>query len=144
MKCPKGMIIRNGYHTRSYTRKNGTRVKSKKIKSKCIKSRGLPGKTSLRYRGSKKGIGKLKSGELGKHGYHSIKNMGQSSRHIALKRAINDYGVKKILKKLNAIRVYQKNTSPKISKLFYEDMRWIRKKYDDEFKGQWKSSALFK
>lgn len=143
MKCPKGMIVRNSYYRHSYTKKNGTRVKSKKIKAGCIKSRGLPGKTSLKYRGKKKGIGKLKSGELGKHGYYSIKQMSVLKRRMALRSAINEYGAKMILKKLNAIRVYQKNTSPQISKLFYQDMRWVRKTYDDEFKGEWKSSSLY-
>lgn len=138
------MIVRNGYYRKSFIKKNGTRVKSRKVKAGCIKSRGLPGKTSLKYKGTKKGIGKLKSGELGKHGYYSIKTLNKKKRHTALNSAISEYGASMILKKLNALRVYQKNTSPKISSLFYQDMRWIRKKYDNQFKGSWKTSALYK
>lgn len=90
-----------------------------------------------------KGIGKLKAGQLGKHGYHAIKTMKAPRRHVALRSAIAEYGAKMILRKLNAIRVYQKNSNPRVSKLFYNDMRWVRKTYDREFKGSWKSSALY-
>jgi hypothetical protein len=134
MKCPSGMITRNSYKRKQFINKKGTI-----IKSRCIKSRGLPGKTSLRN----KGIGKLKSGELGKHGYFNVKNIKMSKRRKALSSAIDDYGAQMLLKKLNALRVYQKNTNPKISSIFYQDMRWLRKKYNHQFKSHWKSSSLY-
>ena len=143
MKCPKGMITRNSYKRKQFINKKGTIINSRKVNAGCIKSRGLPGKTSLRYKGRNKGIGKLKSGELGKHGYFNVKNTKMSKRRKALSSAIDEYGAQMLLKKLNALRVYQKNTSPVVSSIFYKDMRWLRKKYNHQFKSHWKSSSLY-
>ena len=142
-KCPKGYIIRNSYIRNPFTKKSGAHVSKKVISAKCIKSRGLPGKTSNRYKGPNKGIGPLKKGELSKHGYTSIKNMGVRKRHKALDSAVKEYGSPMILKKLGAIKTYQKNKSPQVSELLYSNMKWLRKKYDGEFKSSWKDSSLF-
>ena len=143
LKCQKGFIVRNGYLRKGYTRKNGTKIKKTHIKAKCIKSRGGPGKTSLRFKNGK-GIPPLKRGELGKHGYKKIKTLGVRKRHKALSLAIKEYGSKKIFGKLGALRTYQKRTSPEISKLFTDNMKWVRKKYDHDFTSSFKDSALFK
>ena len=146
MKCKKGYILRKGYTRKAYTRKNNTKVKSKYIKPNCIKSRGLPGKTTDKFidkDGTVKGIGKLKKGELGKHGYHKVKTLGVRKRRKALDSAIKEYSPHKILRKLGALRTYQKNTSPENSRIFQDNMIWLRKKYDKDFKGSWESSALY-
>ena len=135
--CPKGYIIRNSY-TRTLKGKKTT------VLAKCIKSQGLPGKTSNRYQGANPGIGKLKKGELSKHGYSQIKNLSKTKRHRYLDSAIKEYGSPKILKKLGAIKTYQKNKSPEVSRVLYDNMRWVRKKYDDDFKASWKDSNLYK
>lgn len=137
IKCPKNLIKRDKYKTK----------KGNYVPSRCIKNRGLPGKTTLRYYNKKTGkvtgIGFLKKGELGKHGYHHIQQLSKQKRHSSLTKAVEEYGAQKILKKLGALRVYQKNTSPKISNIFYEDQKWVRKKYDNQFQSDLKNSKLY-
>jgi hypothetical protein len=134
-KCPDKFIKRASYYRKS-SKKNKTYVHET-----CIKSRGLPGKTSLRY--GKNGIGPLKKGELGKFGYHGLEELSKSERYSSLKKAVSKLGAPRVVRKLGAIRTYLKNTSPKVSNIFYEDQKWVRKTYDDEFKGEYKNSALF-
>ena len=52
-------------------------------------------------------------------------------------------GAPRVVRKLGAIRTYLKNTSPSVSKKFYEDQKWVRKTFDSEFKGDYKNSKLF-
>lgn len=141
--CPKGYIIRNSYVRNPFVKKSGKQVAMKVVSAKCIKSQGLPGKTSNRFKGPNKGIGPLKKGELSKHGYTNIKDMGIRKRHKALNSAVKEYGSPKILKKLGAIKTYQKNKSPGVSELLYSNMKWLRKKYDGDFKSSWKDSSMF-
>ena len=142
LKCPSGMIVRNGYTRKGFVKKNGSRVNTIKVPSSCIKSRGLPGKTSDRYKDGK-GIGPLKKGELGKHGYHKVKELGIRKRRKALRGAVEEFTALTIFKKLGAIRTYSKNTNPEVSRIYLEDQRWVRKTFDDHFKGSWKTSKVF-
>ena len=150
-KCPEGFIKRVSYY-RSSSNKTKTKAKSKKktrkrtyVHEACIKSRGLPGKTSLRYGrdGKPAGIGPLKKGELGKYGYHHLDKISKTERKQSLRLAVEKMGAPRVIRKLGAIRTYLKNTSPKVSAKFYEDQKWVRKTFDDEFKGDYKQSALF-
>ena len=43
----------------------------------------------------------------------------------------------KILKKLGVLRTYHKNKSPNLSVKYYDNMKWTRKKFHDQFKGDW-------
>ena len=86
----------------------------------------------------------LKKGELGKHGYKDIKTLSVKKRHVALDKAIKEYGAQKVLKKLGLIKTYQKNKNPKVSNLLMDNMKWSRKKYNSDFKSSWGNSALFK
>ena len=142
IKCPPYYIVRNAY-TRK-TKKYKTKIH---VKEGCIKSRGLPGKTSLKYidkkTGKTTGIGALKKGELGKYGYHNVINITPTLRHRYLKNIVREYGARKIVNKLGALRTYLKNTSPKHSSIFHADQRWVRRVYDSEFKGSLKNSKLF-
>ena len=49
-----------------------------------------------------------------------------------------------VLKKINALKTLQKRTNPEIAKTFGDNLKWIRKTYDDQFKGDWENSAFFK
>ena len=142
LKCKKGFILRKSYRRKSYTRKNGTKVKSKYIKAKCIKSRGAPGKTSNKFK--TKGIPPLKKGELTKYGYHNVKSLGVRKRRRALTSAIKEYGASKVLRKLGVLRTYHKRTFPSLSSKYYDNMKWTRKKFNNQFKGDWTKSALYK
>jgi predicted DNA-binding WGR domain protein len=86
----------------------------------------------------------LKKGELGKYGYKDIKTLSVKKRHMALDKAIKEYGAQKILKKLGLIKTFQKNKNPKVSNLLMDNMKWSRKKFNSDFKSSWKNSALFK
>lgn len=144
LTCPDGYIVRNAYIREAYTRTNGTKVARKLVPAKCIKSQGLPGKTSDRYKGKNKGIGPLQKGELSKHGYVKVKTMPVRKRRKALDGAIEEYGAMKVLKKIGAVKTYQKNKSPESTRVYMDNMRWLRKKYDNQFKSSWKDSNLFK
>jgi hypothetical protein len=71
----------------------------------------------------KNGIGKLKKGELSKYNY-SLKST-KLSRHRALNKAIKEYGALSVYRKLNALAVLSKNTSPPTSKTAKADRNWI-------------------
>ena len=134
-KCPNTYIKRSSYLTRSKTY----------VHESCIKSRGLPGKTSLRYGGpdKPKGIGPIKKGELGQFGYHHLEQLSKSKRQTSLRKAVRKLGAQKIVRKLGAIRTYLKNTSPQVSNIFYEDQKWVRKTFDNDFKGNYMKSKLY-
>lgn len=113
MHCPSGKI-----HRVAYTKKNGVHVRGS-----CIKDVGNPGKG---LPSGEKGIGKLKKGELGRYGYTTTAKA--SVRHRALNKATRKYGALSVYRKLNALAVYTKNTSPRSSKTAKADRNYIGKK----------------
>jgi hypothetical protein len=97
-----------------------------RVNATCVKDRGLPGKG---YQGKGPGIGKLREGELSQFGYSGVSKLSESQRHAALKKAIAQYGALDVWRKLNAVAVYTKHTSPVVSRVFKSDMAWIRSSY---------------
>lgn len=92
----------------------------------------LPRTTPLRNRistgkGRTRRIGALKKGLLTKLGYSVNKNA--STRHRAVDRAVKKYGKLSTLRKLNAVRVYTRRSSPTKSRAFKSDVRYVQKKY---------------
>lgn len=81
-------------------------------------------KTTMR---NSEGIGELKHGDLEKRGY-SVKK-SKTSRHSALRKVVKKEGALSTFRKLNAISVYTKNSSPTKSKTFKKDRNWIRKTF---------------
>ena len=118
--CPAGYIKRASFMR--YTKKG----KHSLVPEQCIPDIGLPGK-GYRYGGP--GIGKLRKGELSKHGYTNVGELSVAERHSALTEAIKEFGSLGVWRKLNAVKVYTKNTAPHISSIFSEDMDWIRTKF---------------
>jgi hypothetical protein len=114
-KCGKGQIRRVSFTRRS---KSG---KISRIRSRCVRNLGLPGKGVQR-------IGTLKKGLLSKYGYASQKNI--ADRHAALKKAVDAYGALSVLRKLNAVAIYTRRTSPAISAIFKADMKWVRSSFE--------------
>jgi len=106
--CKTGHILRKGY-----TRKTGVRVAAT-----CVKDMGAPGK-------GKDLIGPLKHGELSQFGYNTSKTV--RSRHIALNKAVKKYGQLSVSRKLNALAVYTKRTSPNTSKRAIADRMFVSK-----------------
>lgn len=117
-------IRRKGYHRRGYTKKSGVHVKGTYVPPTNIPDVGHPGKgvqgTGL------PGIGPLKKGELEAVGYSRSKSA--RSRHTALNAAIKKYGGLSTYRKLNAVAVYTKRTSPAASKTFKADRNYIGRK----------------
>lgn len=117
--CPKGYIPRASYVR--YT-KYGKHVL---VPEQCIPDIGAPGKG---LRGGP-GIGPLRKGELAKYGYSKVPLLTVAQRHAALAKAVKEFGSLGVWRKLNAVSVYTRRTAPGVSKLFKEDMDWIRTTY---------------
>jgi hypothetical protein len=141
IECPTGYIMKEGYMREGFTKKNGTKVRAVLVKPTCIKKKGLP-KKFVPPKG-KPGIGPLKQGELSSHGYSNVKSLNQSKRRKFLNSAIGEHGSKMVLKKLSALKTLQKRTNPEAAQIFHNNSKWLRKKYDDDFKASWTTSKLF-
>lgn len=117
--CHKGTILRKSYIRYS---KKGARIF---VKEGCIRDIGAPGKG---FRDGP-GIGPLRKGDLSKHGYSRVASMSKEVRYSALKKAIEEYGSLTVWRKLNAVYIYTRRASPSNSRIFKEDMDWIRSVY---------------
>jgi hypothetical protein len=111
-------IRRKGYTSRR-------KGKTIRVRSARIRDVGAPGKGVMGT--GAPGIGKLKEGDLSSLGY----SVGQkaSTRRRAVDRAVAKYGKLSALRKLNAVAVYTRRTSPKKSKTFKSDVRYVQKRY---------------
>ena len=127
-KCPKGSISRKSY----LYRKKGSK-KSIRVKASCVKSKGLRSKGKKTHRV----IPKLKKGGLTKYGYSVHESA--TSRHNAIKKALKAYGYSNLIKKLNAIKVLSKNTSPKNSRIYGNDIKYIQRISGSKSKSRRKS-----
>ena len=119
-RCSRGTIRRN-----SYTRTSSSGTKTR-VLSACIKDVGLSGKG---FQGEGPGIGKLEKGDLSKFGYEHVVKMSASDRHTALTKAVNEYTSLTVFRKLNALYVLTKNTSPAASILFHRDRNWVKRTF---------------
>jgi hypothetical protein len=118
--CPKGTILRAPYVR--YT-KRGTHVR---VPAACIPDVGAPGKGLRSTKRNRPGIGPLKQGNLTRYGYAKIAGMSQDARRTALRKAVAAYGSLTVWRKLNALSVYTRRTSPDTSKKAKADMDWIK------------------
>ena len=76
-----------------------------------------------------KGIGPLKKGELGQFGYHNVLKVPMVKRHSMLDKAVHKYTALTIFRKLNALYVYTRRSSPGSSAIFFADRNWVREQY---------------
>jgi len=118
--CPPGKVRREGY---TATRKKKTligrllkRGTTYRVKASCVKDRSSSGV-----------IGPLKKGDLTSKGYSATDSASQ--RHAAIAQAVGAYGRLSTLRKLNAIAVLNKTTSPSRAKTFKTDRDWVKKTY---------------
>lgn len=119
-RCPTGYIKRAAYMR--YT-KRGTHSL---VPEACIKNVGAPGK-GLRMGGP--GIGPLRQGELARYGYSRVATLSVGERRAALKKAVAAYGSLTVWRKLNALSIYTRRTSPATSRTVKSDMDWVRATY---------------
>jgi len=71
-------------------------------------------------------IGPLRRGELKQFGYTNVTTLSTEKRHKALKQAVAIYGALAIFRKLNAVYVLTRKTSPGSSAVFKMDRDWVR------------------
>lgn len=55
--------------------------------------------------------------------------MKTGRRHIALAAAVKAHGALSVFRKLNAVYVYTRNTSPSSSAIFKADRDWVKAQY---------------
>ena len=82
-------------------------------------------RTAWQKRTGLKGIGPLKQGLLKKVGYSVTAS--KTRRHAAVKRAVKKYGKASTIRKLNAVAVYTRKSSPAKSRAFRADMKFVQK-----------------
>lgn len=122
-KCKQGEIKRASYTRQAYTRVDGVKVRKSFVPASCIKDRGLPGK-------GKKLINITDTGFLRDHGFSVAKSAKE--RRSALIKAMNDVGeggYSKVIKKLNAVAILNKNTNPEMYRKLRSDMKYLQQKY---------------
>ena len=122
--CPPGKIRREGYTAtrkkKSFIGRLLKRGTTYRVKPTCVKDRGAK-------RIGPAVIGPLKKGDLTSKGYAATDSASQ--RHAALAQAVGAYGRLSTLRKLNAIAVLNKTTSPSRAKTFKTDRDWVKKTY---------------
>jgi hypothetical protein len=85
-------------------------------------------KGHIRLKGTRKcvkGIGKLRKGDL--LGYHAT--LPLSERRTILRKAVAKHGALSVFRKLNAIYVYNKASSPSSSVTFLADRNWVKRTF---------------
>jgi hypothetical protein len=132
--CPPGKILRKAYvrrfrtnvRQRGYTVKRGSqlyraypRSTSTVVQAACVKDRGLAGK-------GPQSITPLRKGELKKYGYSFRKS--DLERHEALRKAVKEFGVLGVYRKLNAVAKLAVRAVPKASSIFKKDRDWVRRR----------------
>lgn len=120
-RCGSGKILRG-----PYVRILSKSGKRSYIPAACITNRGAPGKGLA---SGKPGIGPLRSGDLERFGYTNVTDLSQARRHIALAAAVREYGSLTVWRKLNAVYVYTKRSSPESSRIFKADRDWVNATY---------------
>ena len=107
-KCSKDKILRKSYKTK----------KGIKVPPTCVKDMGKPGKGPKLFE-----IPEEDKGLLGGFGYTLKKK--HEDRVKAIKKAIKEYSILKILRHLNALRTLQKSNEKYFKKLD-KDVKWIQ------------------
>ena len=117
--CPAGKIVRNPYVR--------IRIGQRQyVPAACVKDMGNPGKG---IPSGAPGIGPLRKGNLRRFGYTGVRYMSESRRHMAIAAAVKMYGPLTVWRKLNAVYIYTKKTSPESSKVFKADRDWIKERF---------------
>jgi hypothetical protein len=140
LHCPPGKVERKGYvrrfgktiMQRGYTVKRATgqeyHIKPEKssiyVKPSCVKDKGDP---SVKPPGPGESFGILRKGELKKHGY--VFREPRHVRHVALNKAIKEFGPLGVYHKLDAVAKLSKYSVPRASRVFREDLEWLKRNY---------------
>lgn len=131
VECPPGMIMRNPSVRKSFHRRSGTKVHSARIGATCIKDVGKPGKGKMTI------VLDPEDHYLSEFGYEQVSKLTKTQRMAALKRLMDYFIPIKgeqatmtyIIRALNARYVLNRNTNPKIAKIFKADQRTVSEMY---------------
>jgi hypothetical protein len=134
-RCNTGHILRRGYTRGSYNRKKGTHVRHALVAPGCIKKRGK----STRIHGEPSTRIFIDEDDhfLSEYGYHDVETKTKEERHQSLHKLISHFLPIKgematynyIIKALNARYIVNKNTNPKVARIFKIDQRVISAEY---------------
>jgi hypothetical protein len=123
-KCGPGQIMREGYYIKTHPShtKSGkvTSVKSHWVSPGCIES---PLGRSTK---GPKLITLMEKDVLKPFGYENVESISKSSRHTALKKAIQSVKPLSIYRRIIAIATLNKNKDAKLYKILREDADWIK------------------
>lgn len=101
-------------------------MRGSRVSARMIHDVGAPGKWRYEHMGAP-GIGPLQKGLMSNMGYNV--NAKAKTRHMAVDKAVKKYGKLSTLRKLNAVAVYTRRTSPVKSRKFKSDVKYVQKKY---------------
>lgn len=121
--CPMGMIVRNAYDRKAYTKASGVKVGKTHVAESCIANRGKPGKAMSKA----EKITVPMEGMLENLGYHA--SMSEMTRHQLLGKAIKKHGAMDVKQHLNARANQLMRTSPKASAAMRADYEWVMATY---------------
>lgn len=68
-------------------------------------------------------------GVLGAFGYHGVKTMSQARRRASLREAAGVLGWLYLIRKLNALFVFNKHRNPKVAAIFKADREYASKRH---------------
>jgi len=135
-RCSQDQILRRGYTRKSYVRKMGTTVRSAVIAPGCIRKRGK----SQKIHGRGPNLFMLNNDDhyLSEYGYHNIEKKTKEERMYSLHKLIQHFIPIKgematynyVIKALNARYILNRNTNPKVARIFKADQRLISKEYN--------------
>ena len=117
-RCPPGKITIKKF---SYKKKSGKRVT---VPAHCISEKGKRGAGRGASR-KVKVLPTLKKGELGQYGYKV--RIPAAAKKTSLKKALKGMGYSSLIKRLNVLSIYNKNSNPEISTMVKRDMATVRK-----------------
>lgn len=139
-RCSKKQIMRRGYTRKSYNRKTGNHYRHALIAPGCITKRGK----SKSIRGKKytsDSSTRIYFDEddhfLSEFGYYDVEMKSKEERQKSLHKLINHFLPIKgematynyVIKALNARYIVNKNTNPKVSRIFKQDQMMISMEY---------------
>lgn len=138
LKCPPGTKLKRQTKITTIKKQNGNTTIKKNISEKCVKKLSI----------------KLTPGNFGKFGYTKIKNLSQTKRVDALKKAVKELGYKPVKSRLVLLRTFSKS-KPELYKIYDNDIKkissWVSKErknnpdlYKTDKKTKYKPTTLNK
>ena len=120
---------------RSYGKGGSQQYATPRRRTIKVRVRGTPrrkGYVAIREDIGKPGVGPklipiMEKGSLTKYGYSSKKS--EQARHVALNKAVEEYGALSVFRKLKAQETLRKRTQPKAREIFASDAEYVRDQY---------------